>query len=64
MATKAQKKLLNNLSPGASKAGLGDKIAALEAPGAAVANATDATSAITQLNALLASLRAKGVIAT
>lgn len=32
--------------------------------GAAVANATDAASAITQLNALLASLRAAGVIAT
>lgn len=32
--------------------------------GAAVADATDAASAITQLNALLASLRAAGVIAT
>lgn len=32
--------------------------------GAAVANATDAASAITQLNALLASLRAAGVIAS
>lgn len=32
--------------------------------GAAVANATDAASAITQLNALLASLRAAGIIAT
>jgi len=32
--------------------------------GAAVANATDAASAITQLNALLASLRAANVIAT
>lgn len=31
--------------------------------GAAVANATDAATAITQLNALLASLRAAGVIA-
>lgn len=33
-------------------------------PGAAVADATDAASAITQLNALLASLRARSVIAT
>lgn len=32
--------------------------------GAAVANATDAATVITQLNALLASLRAAGVIAT
>lgn len=32
--------------------------------GAAVANATDAATALTQLNALLASLRAAGVIAT
>ena len=32
--------------------------------GAAVANATDAATAITQLNALLASLRAAGIIAT
>jgi hypothetical protein len=33
-------------------------------PAAAVANATDEPSAVTQLNALLASLRAAGVIAT
>jgi hypothetical protein len=32
--------------------------------GAAVANATDEPSAVTQLNALLASLRAAGTIAT
>lgn len=32
--------------------------------GAAVANATDAATVITQFNALLASLRAAGIIAT
>ena len=32
--------------------------------GAAVANASDAATVITQLNALLASLRAAGIIAT
>lgn len=36
----------------------------LGAQGAAVADATDAASAITQLNALLARLRAHGIIAT
>lgn len=62
--TAADKKLLNNLTPGAKVAKLGDKLNAVATPGAAVANATDAATAITQLNALLASLRAKGVIAT
>lgn len=33
-------------------------------PGAAVADATDATTVITQLNTLLARLRALGLIAT
>lgn len=33
-------------------------------PGTAVADATDEATAVTQLNALLASLRAAGVIAT
>lgn len=33
-------------------------------PGAAVADATDEASAVTQLNALLASLRTAGIIAT
>lgn len=42
-------------------AGLGNVTAT---KGAAVANATDAATAITQLNALLASLRAANVIAT
>ena len=41
-------------------AGLGNVTAT---KGAAVVNATDAASALTQLNALLASLRAAGVIA-
>jgi hypothetical protein len=36
----------------------------LGAQGAAVADATDAASVITQLNALLARLRAHGLIAT
>lgn len=42
--------------------GAGNKL--LGARGAAVANATDAASAITQLNALLSRLRAHGLIAT
>lgn len=33
-------------------------------PGAAVADATDEATAVTQLNALLASLRAAGIIET
>lgn len=66
--------LLNNATPGLARAKLGDKVdglmdvatttkAGLVLKGAAVANATDAASAITQLNALLASLRASGAIA-
>lgn len=41
-----------------------DAAASSFTPGAAVADATDEASAVTQLNALLASLRAAGIIAT
>jgi hypothetical protein len=75
--TAAQQKLLNHATPGLFKAGLGDILQAHETAlgaatatklgtvlkGAAVVNATDNATAITQLNALLASLRAAGVIA-
>lgn len=75
--TAEQVKLLNGATPGLKKAGAGDILqaheTALEAAtatklgtvlkGAAVVNATDNATAITQLNALLASLRAAGVIA-
>lgn len=72
--TTSEKNLLNNATPGLAKAKLGDKVDAISnvatttAPGlvlkgAAVVDATDAASAITQLNALLASLRASGAIA-
>jgi hypothetical protein len=57
--TAAEKKLLNNATPGTKKVKLGDRLS----PGAAVVNATDAATAITQLNALLAVLRTKGIIA-
>jgi len=74
--TKAEVHLLNHMTPGAHKARLGSKVAAAiaaSAPATAttsgtvlkagtVANATDAATAITQLNALIASLRAAGTI--
>jgi hypothetical protein len=70
----AIKKLINNITPGAKTAKLGDLVEAGTAAatataqgqvkmGAAVVNATDAASALTQINALLASLRAAGTIA-
>lgn len=62
--TLAEKKLLNNMTPGAKKVKLGDKLGASIAPAAAVPNAAGSAPTAAEFNALLASLRAKGVIAT
>lgn len=76
--TAAQQKLLNGATPGLKKAGLGDILQAHETAlgaatatklgtvlkGSTVAAATDNASAITQLNALLTSLKAAGIIAS
>ena len=69
------RRLLNNMTPGSKRAGLGDRLIAVEAtatasadavkdlPGAAVPDSEEVTSpTVAEFNALLASLRAAGVI--
>lgn len=58
------KKLLNNISPGAKVAKLGDLVEDAVTPAAAVANAAAAAPTQAEFNALLISLRNAGVIAT
>lgn len=62
------KRLLDNATPGLKRAGFGDRFLALEQktaamPGPAVADSEETTAPTTaEFNALLASLRAAGVI--
>ena len=69
--TSDQKRLLNNMTPGAKKAGLGDIVdaatktkAGTVLQGAAVADAAGANPTAAEFKALLDSLRAAGIIAT
>lgn len=61
--TAHQKKLLNNMTPGSKVAGLGDALQKALVVGVAVPNAASAPTQA-EFNALLASLRGAGVIAT
>lgn len=67
-----EKRLLNNMTPGSKRAGLGDRLIALEEQVAglptqatAIADSEEATNpTVAEFNALLAALRASGAIAS
>jgi len=68
MSTEKVRRYLNNATPGLKKAGLGDRLLETEGkvanlPGAAVDDAAGAAPTAAEFDALLASLRAAGVIA-
>lgn len=62
VTTADEVKKLNNMNPAAKKVGLGTRINALETPGAAVALAAGVNPTKAEFDALVNSLKTKGVI--